>query len=72
MEEAEAPPEAPPLPPPDVLPPDPDIWVEVVRPAALRVWPSRPSAAHAYRLACGFDLVGMHVCGTGARHPCAQ
>eukprot|EP00969_Alexandrium_andersonii_P020537 897285-Alexandrium_andersonii.AAC.1 len=36
MEETDAPPEAPSLPPPDVLPPDPDLWVEVVRSAALR------------------------------------
>eukprot|EP00969_Alexandrium_andersonii_P263048 11628034-Alexandrium_andersonii.AAC.1 len=49
---------APSLPPTEVLPPDPDLWVEVVRSAALRVWSSRPSAAHAFRLAWGLTWLG--------------
>eukprot|EP00969_Alexandrium_andersonii_P178845 7906621-Alexandrium_andersonii.AAC.1 len=48
---------------PDVLPPDPDLWVEVVRSAALRVWSSRPSAAHAYRLAWGLTWLGCTTAG---------
>eukprot|EP00969_Alexandrium_andersonii_P292777 12939713-Alexandrium_andersonii.AAC.1 len=58
MEDEAAPPEAPSLPSVDVLPCDTDLWVEVVRSAALRVWSSRPSAAHAFRLAWGLTWLG--------------